>query len=88
MELHTLITAGFLGLASGGFDGAGPIPIGTGIGAAVYNEYNTSVVWSQLAELRAPAGPNHCDDFLRQLSSDWFQIATKYHISARNFASG
>ncbi len=55
MNLHTLMTVGVLGLSSTGFGGAGPIPIGTGVGSPIYGEFNSPMVWSQPAEPQAPA---------------------------------
>ncbi len=58
MELHTLMTVGILGLASGGFAGAEPIPIGTGVGARAYGDVNSLVLQLRPAEPQAsaPAG--------------------------------
>jgi hypothetical protein len=53
MELHALMTVGFLGLASGGFGGEAPIPIGTGIGAQTYGNINSVMV--QLLASRTPS---------------------------------
>ena len=52
MYFHALMTAGILGLASGGFNGAEPIPISAGIGAQTYGDIN-----SLPAKPQAPAGP-------------------------------
>ena len=57
MYFQALITAGFLGLASGGFGGIGPIPISAGIGAQTYGDINSSVVQLLPAEPQAPAEP-------------------------------
>jgi len=56
MHFQALMTMGLLGLASGGFAGAEPIPIGTGIGAPNYGDINPSVVQLRPAEPQAPAG--------------------------------
>jgi hypothetical protein len=56
MDLSAFITAGFVGLASGGFGVGAPIPIGAGVGAPTYGDVNASVVHSLLAEREAPAG--------------------------------
>jgi len=57
MELHTLMAAGFLGLASGGFGGAGPIPIGTRIDAPNYGDVNSLVVQLLPAQPQVSSGP-------------------------------
>jgi len=57
MELHTLITVGLLGLASGGFTGGAPISIGAGVAAQTYGDIKSLVVQLRPAEPQAPAGP-------------------------------
>lgn len=55
MELHALMTVGFLGLASGTFGGEAPIPIGTSIGAQTYGNVNSVMVHSLAGEPQVPA---------------------------------
>ncbi len=57
MDLSTFITAGIVGLASGGFDGGGPIPNDTGVGARTYADVNSPVVQLLPAEPQVSSGP-------------------------------
>jgi hypothetical protein len=57
MDLHTLMTVGILGLTSGGFGGEAPIPIGAGVDAPTYCNFNAPVVWSQPTEPQASGAP-------------------------------